>query len=100
MLTDFTDKELADMVRNCIYAKNARFEDSGATFSARFLLVLAIPYGKDEGVDSLPEAIAAFAEFLQDDDWKERSFQIYDHQASQKFFEASMEEVEAEEEVE
>ncbi len=88
---DFTDKELADMVRNSIYAKNTRFGD--APTDARFLLVLAVPYGADDFVDTLPEAIEAFARLLQDDDWQERDFQIFDHQAPQHFYSASREEL-------
>ena len=88
---EFTDKELADMVRNSIYAKNARFSD--APTDARFLLVLAVPYAADDCVDSLPEAIQAFATLLQDDDWQQRDFQIYDHQAPQHYYSASREEL-------
>jgi hypothetical protein len=93
-MDQFTDAELAAMVRNSIYAKNTRFGDGDGT--SKFLLVLAIPYGDDENCDTLPEAIEAFATFLQDYDWKERDFQVYQHMAGQQFFSASMEEVECE----
>ena len=89
-INDFTDKELADLVRNSLYAKNTRFGE--APTDARFLLVLAVPYGTDDQVDTLSDAIDSFARLLQDDDWKEREVQIYDHQASQHFYSASREE--------
>ena len=79
------------MVRNSLYAKNARFAD-GPT-DARFLLVLAVPYGADDQVDTLTDAIDSFARLLQNDDWQEREIQIYDHQASQHFYSASREEL-------
>ena len=55
--------------------------------------LLAVPYGGDEGVETLPDAIDAFARLLQDDDWRERRIQIYDHAACQKFYDASREEL-------
>ena len=91
LISDFTDKELADMVRGSIYAQNTRF-GYGET-DARFLLVLAVPYGRDEQVEGLPDAIEAFARLLQDDDWMERTFRVYDHNASQHFYSASFEDV-------
>ena len=81
-INDLTDKQLADMVRNSIYAKNARFGEHEE--DSRFLLVLAVAYGKDEGVDHIADALEAFAALLQDDDWTEREFQVYDHMASDK----------------
>lgn len=92
-LEDFTDAELAAMVRNSLYLKNTTFGDRKT--DCRFMLVLAVPYGRDENVDSLDVAMEGFARLLQDDDWKEREFQVYDHEASQHYFAASMEEVEA-----
>ena len=92
-INDFTDKELADMIRNSLYAKNARFGDEPT--DARFLLVLAVPYGLDDQVDTLPDAIDSFARLLQDDDWQQREVQVYDHRASQHFFSASREELQA-----
>jgi hypothetical protein len=91
-INDLTDAQLAGMVRNSIYAKNTSFGD-GET-DCRFLLVLAIPYGRDEDVETLPDAIEAFATFLQEADWKERDFQVYDHAAPQHFYSATMEQVE------
>lgn len=79
-INDLTDKQLADMVRNSIYAKNARFGDGEK--NSRFLLVLAVAYGKDEGIDHITDALEAFAALLQDDDWTEREFQVYEHMAS------------------
>jgi hypothetical protein len=91
-INDFTDAELAAMVRNSIYAKNTLF---GGPQGCRFLLVMAVPYGQtDDGVESLPEAIEGFHRLLSDPDWDERDFQVYDHEASQHFFSASMQEVE------
>ena len=90
-IDELTDHELAQMVRGSIYAKGTTF--GGGRTDARFLLVLAVPYGGDEGVETLPDAIDAFARLLQDDDWRERRIQIYDHAACQKFYDASREEL-------
>lgn len=89
-INDFTDAELAAMVRNSIYAKNARFGDGEN--DVRFLLVLAVPYGKDEGIEGLSEAMTAFFRLVQDDDYTERDLQVYDHAASQHYFSARAEE--------
>lgn len=74
-IEDFTDAELAQMVRDSIYVQ-------GTTFSpdhARFLIVMAIPYGPEDTCDTLPQALGAFHELLGVD-WEERSFQVYDHE--------------------
>lgn len=76
-IDQFTDAELAAMVRESIYAKDVRF-GKGKT-DARFLLVLAVAYGKDDGIDNLTDALHAFGRLQQDEDWKERSIQAYDH---------------------
>jgi len=101
-IDQFTDAELAQMVRESIYAKNARF--GNAQTDCRFLIVLAVPYGPDDfpGENEieqlmLPESLDAFARLLQDDDWQERSFQIYDHAASQHYYQVTREECEQDE---
>lgn len=88
----FTDWELARMVRESIYTKNIRFGD-GPT-DARFLLVLAVPYGNDEGVETLGDALDGFARLLQDEDWAERSIQVYDHAGRQRYSQVSREDCE------
>ena len=94
-INDFTDKELADMIRRSVYVQNTRFDED-----CRFLLVLAIPYGKDEGISTCNDAIEAFASFLQDDDWPERNFEIYDHEATEKFYSARYEDFDDEDDEE
>lgn len=76
-IEQMTDAELAAMVRNSIYAQNARF--GRGRHDARFLVVMAVPYGPSDEVNTLPEALDSFAELVQADDWRERSFQVYDH---------------------
>ncbi len=90
LLAKFTDAELAAMVRNSCYAKNARFGEGPN--DSRFLLVLAVPYGLDEDCESLPEAIEAFLSFCSEGDNNERQFQVYDHAAPQHYYEVSLEE--------
>jgi hypothetical protein len=86
-IADFSDAELARMVRESIYAQGAVFGGPGEDgYRSRFLIVLAVPYGEDDGVETLPEAIDAFVKLLRDDDWQERSFQVYDHSASLHFY--------------
>lgn len=75
---DFTDKELADMVRNSGYI------DKGTTFGdgprdSRFLLVLAVPYGNADGVDSTLGAIVGFRDLVSDENSAGTNYQIYDH---------------------
>jgi hypothetical protein len=89
-IDQFTDAELAAMVRNSIYAKNARFGDGPN--DCRFLLVLAVPYGKSDTVEELSEAITAFFRLVQDDDYPERDLQVYDHEAPQHYYSAKAEE--------
>lgn len=91
-IDEFTDAELAGMVRRSVYAQRAKF--GPGENDSRFLLVVAVPYGSDESVDSLPRAMEGFAELFQADDWTEREFQIYDHAASEPFSAASFEAVE------
>lgn len=76
-IDQMTDAELAQMVRGSIYANGTEFGHGKR--SARFLLVLAVPYGPDDNVTTLSEACESFARLLQDEDWKERSLQVYDH---------------------
>src|SRR5579864_859639 len=64
-LADFSDKELADMIRNGCYSRNTRF--GFGPDDARFLLVLAVPYGRDEDVETLTEALDGFLRFCSDD---------------------------------
>lgn len=92
-IDDFTNAELAGMVRRSLYLDGAQFGDGDT--DCRFLLVLAIPYGHADDVDDLPTAIEAFHSLVSDEDWKEREFQVYDHMATQHLFSASMEEVES-----
>lgn len=87
-INEMSDAELARMVRESVYAKNTQFGD-GPT-DAQYLLVLAVPYGKDEDVESLSEAIDEFARLLQDDDWQARQFQVY-NATSNTFYEQSRE---------
>jgi hypothetical protein len=75
-IDQFTDAELAKMVRDSVYVQNANF-GHGPT-DCRFLLVFAVPYGPEE-VATLPVALDAFAELLQAPDWNERSIEVYDH---------------------
>ena len=92
-IDQFSDAELARMVRDSIYVQNTRFDQD----HARFLIVFAVPYGREDTVESLPEALDGFARLLQDDDWKERTFQVYDHEASQHYYQAAPEECEQDE---
>jgi hypothetical protein len=69
-LADVSDKVLADIVRNGCYSKNTRFDEG------TYLLVVAIPYGKEDSVDGLKEAIVAFREFLNEPDGDERQYQV------------------------
>lgn len=87
-----TDAELAAMVRNSLYVKGVTFGDGED--DSRFLLVMAVPYGQRDQVDDLPTAIEGFRELFASDDWTAREFQVYDHNASQRYFSAAMEEVE------
>ena len=77
----FTDKELADMVRDSIYVKGARF--GKGQYDCRFLIVLAVPYGPSEEANTVAEALDQFAELVQAPDWPERSFQVYDHKTGE-----------------
>jgi hypothetical protein len=89
-INDFTDKELADMVRNGCYLQGESFGDD----ANRFLLVLAVPYGSSDGTFTLSEAVESFRALLTDDDWEARNFQVYDH-GDQRFFEISFESLNA-----
>jgi len=75
-IDDFTDAELAAMVRTGTYTRGETFGDG----HNRFLLVLAVPYGDVDGVFTVA-------------DWQERNIQVYDHNACQRFYEANAEEV-------
>ena len=90
-IDEFSDKELAQMVRDSIYVKGTRF-GAGKT-DAQYFLVFAVPYGKDDGVRNLPEAIDAFARLIQDSDWEERTIQVYEHTARQQYYPAVREEL-------
>ena len=93
-INDFTDAELAQMIRESVYAKNTRF--GNGKNDSRFLLVLAVPYGQDEDVTSLGEALESFRELLTADDWQERCFQVYDYAAPQHYYQVTAEEAEPE----
>lgn len=101
-INDFTDAELAAMVRNSIYAKNARFGDGPN--DSRFLLVMAVPYGNDDCVTELAEAIEGFIRLLSEDDSDERDFQVYDHKLpasyESRFFSTSLQDLDNIEEIE
>lgn len=94
-ITEFTDSELADMVRESAYL--SRTVMGGESRSSRFLLVLAVPYGADEGVTDLNGAFEAFFDLVQDDDYKERNIVVYDHETGEKF-ETTLESLEADDE--
>ena len=85
-LSEFSDAELAAMIRNGCYAKGTSFGED-----TRFLLVLAVPYGPVDTVHSLREAIDGFFKLVQDDDYAERSIQVYDHEAREPYFETQLE---------
>jgi hypothetical protein len=73
-ISELPDNLLAGMIRDSCYARNTTF-GTGPTDS-KWLLVLAIPYGRDENVDSLPEAFEAFRDMLDTSDWFERQIQV------------------------
>lgn len=73
-IMDFSDKELADLVRGSIYLNRAHFGKG-----SRFLILFAVPYGAEDGTETIQEALESFRELLTADDWGERSFQVYDH---------------------
>jgi hypothetical protein len=62
------------MVRNGCYAHNTTF-GTGQQDST-WLLVLAIPYGPSETVESLSEAFVGFRDMLDTSDWFERQIQV------------------------
>jgi hypothetical protein len=64
---------LADMVRNGCYTRG---EDIGPDARNQFLLVLAVPYGAPEEIETKTEAIEAFRNLLDKSDWFERQIQI------------------------
>lgn len=78
-IIDMPDAELARMVRDSVYAHNTRFGDG--QLDAQYLCVLAVPYGKDEEVSSIKEALEAFFNLVQEYDYKERNVVVYDHLA-------------------
>jgi hypothetical protein len=73
-LDEIPDSVLANMVRNSCYARNTTF-GTGRNDS-RYLLVLAVPYGRRDDVSSLPEAFEAFRDLLDSSDWFERQIQV------------------------
>ena len=73
-LNDISDKVLADILRNGCYTKNARFDDSEK--GVKFMLVFAVPYGPEDGVETLQEAFESFHEFISESDWFERNIQV------------------------
>ncbi|MGO8792910.1 MAG: hypothetical protein ACLQVL_36745 [Terriglobia bacterium] len=71
-LSVIPDSVLAGMVRDGCYTKGESVGDGGQ----KFLLVFAVTYGADEGVETLNEAFEAFHDFHSDDDWMERNIQV------------------------
>jgi hypothetical protein len=83
IINQFTDAELAALVRDSIYLQHTTF--GNGPDESRFLLVLAVPYGNPDHMDNLRESLESFRELLAADDWEERTIQVYDHQAGQSF---------------
>lgn len=78
-INDFTDKQLADMIRKGCYTKGTGFADPSK--DTRWLLVLAVPYGPSDEVTSLPQAYEAFTQLIAGDYaecWDETNIQVFD----------------------
>lgn len=73
-LSDLTDKQLADMIREGCYAKGTQFSPT----DSRWLLVLAVPYGEVDSVTTVRGAFESFRALMADDDWMERHIQVLD----------------------
>ena len=73
-LDEIPDSVLAGMIRNGCYAHNTTF-GTGQRDST-WLLVLAIPYGPSDSVESLSEAFEGFRDMLDTSDWFERQIQV------------------------
>lgn len=69
-INDIPDSVLAKAIRDGCYAKNTRMDDG------TFLLILAVPYGRDDSCNSLCEAFEAFNELVSAPDWDERQIQV------------------------
>jgi hypothetical protein len=70
-INDFTDAELAAMVRQGAYVQHTDLSEG-------FLLLIALPYSKEDGVETPRDAIEAAHEFMEDCDWEERNWMVYD----------------------
>lgn len=73
-LDEIPDNVLAKMVRDGCYSRNVTF--GRGRNDSRYLLVLAVPYGRRDDVSSLPEAYGAFRDLLDTSDWFERQIQV------------------------
>lgn len=75
-IAQLPDKVLADMVRNGAYTRGETIANDGQSGSSKYLLVLAVPYGPKDSVETLPEAFESFRELLSADDWDERNIMV------------------------
>lgn len=67
-----TDQDSMDLVRRSIYIKDQ-------TAPPDYVICLAVGYSrKRDGVKNLIDAIEAFRDMLADDDWEERTLQVWD----------------------
>jgi hypothetical protein len=73
-LAEIPDSILASMVRDGCYTVGESIGDGED--DSQFLLVLAVPYGKVDGVGLVEEALENFRELLSADDWQDRNIQI------------------------
>jgi hypothetical protein len=69
-----SDATASEMVTRSIYLKGEPIDGK----KNRWVVVLAVPYGELEGVTTIEEAVGAFRDLLADDDWKERTVQVFD----------------------
>jgi hypothetical protein len=75
-MPELTNEIAAQLVRESIYLAN---ENVGpGPKQARFVVVMAVPYGEADGCQSMREAVEAFQQLISDDDWEERTFQVFD----------------------
>lgn len=73
-LEGITQKQCESLIRLGCYTAGEELSIK----KSRYLIVLAVPYGKRDGVEDIPEAIEAFARLLRDDDYQERSIMVLD----------------------
>lgn len=67
---------LAKMILDGCYAHNTDLTEDGHGRTAKYVLVLAVPYGQEDGADTLPDAMEAFHELVGAEDWKERNIMV------------------------